>query len=228
MGWKCACLFVGEIENGYFGTSPQHSPEKARSILQTLGYDPGMEGTKDGANFYQRGAIIIGAFEKGACVSTFRIMEDLEKAESSFFKLAMSCYPDSSLLALGLQSVTDFAAFSYYKNGQLIRTFACAEGDIIHESGNRLPEEDKAYVDSFERDGERVFPRKIGEQVEEFGICGIADEIIFALGTRPLGISLDTFDDDSFETESFQLKDSTNSKSKSDQNSESKPFWKFW
>lgn len=231
MGWKCHCLFVGDIESGYFGTKPTHSPEKARVILQTLRLAPDRQGTKSGAEVYPRDGIVIGAFDKGAFIATAQISDDLEKRENRFFRRAMECYPEANLLALGLHSVVDFAAFSYYTNGQQVRTFACAEGGIIHQSGERLPEEESEYENSIERDGKIFFPRELlpGE-VHEFDISGIGEEIVFNLGARPLGRSLEEIEADLFETEFFALKESSDSSSrvKSKEKAQAKPFWKFW
>ncbi|RTL44032.1 MAG: hypothetical protein EKK48_07015 [Candidatus Melainabacteria bacterium] len=238
MGFKCYCLFVGDIENGYFGTGPQHSPEKARQILKKLGYDPHIQGKGYNAEIYprKRNQIVIGAFDNGAFIATEKIMDELETHEDKLLRQAMSCYPGGNLLALGLHSVTGFAAFNYYRNGELIRAFAGdGEVDIIHENGNRMPEEERVYANSFEKDGSLVFPREISGKIEEFPLCAIAEEIIFALGARPLGMPLDEMPEDVFETELFDLTNQTTSIKPSNKQTtapesqkQAKPFWKFW
>jgi hypothetical protein len=216
MGWKCSCLFVGNIENGYFATKPKHSSEQAQNILRALGHNTDKIGKKHHADIYPAANnIVVGAFEKGAFLANTKIMDFLETGQDDYFRKAMSCYPGGNLLALALHSVVDFSAFAYYQNGQLRRMFACAsDPGIIRQDGARLLEEEKQYEGSFERDGALVFPRTYDGRTHEFAIAGITEEIVFDLSARPLGQRYDQVEEDIFETESYIVKP--------------RPFWRFW
>ena len=208
MGWKCGCIFVGEIGFGYFGTKPQHSPEKAREILTSLGYDSTIGAQPYWADLYPpEGSIVIGAFEKGAFIAYQDISEDLELRKEGVFLKAMFCYPKKDLLALGLHSAVNYCAFALYHDGKLERSFACSvDNGIMFESGKHLPEELKQYKHSFKRDGAQVFPRKVGKSTMEFDISCIGDEIVLDLTARPLGARYDHLPQDVFQTEKFEIK----------------------
>jgi len=216
MGWKCSLLFVGDVDTGYFGTKPEHSPKKAREILRALGHK--VESVSD--EHYMdilppKNKVVIGAYERGAYIAFSQIADDLELGTITYMLKAMECYPAADLLALALHSVVNYSAFAYFKKGELQRQFACtADLGIISQSGKLLPEEEKAYEGEYERDGQRLFPRKFDFQPEpmEFTIDAIGEEIVFALASRPLGQPLDRADEECLVTESFTLK----------------PAWKFW
>ena len=216
MGWKCCLLFVGDVDSGYFGTKPEHSPKKAREILHALGHR--VEGISDWSArelFPQSNKVVVGAYEKGAYLAYTKIADDLELGTEDYMRKAMLCYPAGDLLALALHSGVNYSAFAYYKKGELLRRFACAaESGIIAQSGKLLVEEEKAYEGEYERDGQRLFPRKFDFQPEpmEFTIDAVGEEIVFALAARPLGQPLDRAGDECLVTESFTLK----------------PAWKFW
>jgi hypothetical protein len=233
MGWKCGCIFVGEIEDGYFSTGLKHSPEKAREIRHALGQDSCKNFEPHHMDIYPNGGmLVIGAFERGAFIADREIIDQLEKGDESYCQQALSCYPGSNLLALGLHSVVNYAAFAYYREGQLLRSFACAsDPGIIRQFGEMLPEEVKAYAGSFARDGQLVFPRTFDGRSMEFDIAGIAEEIVFDLSSRPFETRLDSYvEEDVFETEVFygNSKPQPLFRPQSSPKPVAKPFWKFW
>jgi len=233
MGWKCACIFVGEVDNQYFSTRPQHLPEKARAIRKALGQDSCSNAESHHMNIYpDAGKLVIGAFENGAFIADQDIIDQLEKGDDSYCKQALSFFPGGGLLALGLHSVVNYSAFAYYKNGQLVRSFACAaDPGMIREEGEMLPEEIKQHEGSFERDGTRLFPRKFDERTVEFTIDSIGDDLVFDLSARPLGLRFDRLDtEDIFDTEIFydNVKPQTPYRPPGKEQPKPKPFWKFW
>lgn len=232
MGWKCGCVFVGSIDDGYFSTKPQQKPELALSIYRILRGAPEKPGIPHHFDFWPKeGHLVIGAYEKGAFIADQDFGDLLERGENDLFEKLSALYETKDYLALALHSVVNYAAFTYCKNGTIKRSFACSADDgIIYEAGSKLPEELKQYENSFERDGETIFPYTINGETEELTIDCIAEEIVFDLMSRPLGSRLDEACDDILLTEIFApiVKGGLSSKSVVKPVEVQKPFWKFW
>ncbi|MCW5824627.1 MAG: hypothetical protein KIT34_17650 [Cyanobacteria bacterium TGS_CYA1] len=231
MGWKCGCVFIGSIEDGYFSTKPLHQPELALSIHKALRGEPRTAGSPHYFDIWpDQGKVVIGAYEKGAFVADQNFGDLLERGEYDLFDSVSAFYKAKDYLALALHSVVNYAAFAYCKNGTLKRGFACsADSGIILQVGEILPEETKQYANSYERDGETIFTCVIRDKIEEFTIDCIAEEMVFDLAARPLGKRLDEFDENNLQTELFlpgekKNKDSSTGKPQISQ----RPFWKFW
>lgn len=232
MGWKCGCVFVGNIDDGYFSTNPQHQPELALSMYKTLRGEPDQSGSPHYLDVWPKeGKLVIGAYEKGAFIADQNFGDLLERGEDALFKSLLTHYETKDFLALALHSVVNYSAFAYYKDGKLKRSFACAaDHGIIRQTGEMLPEEAKQYENSFERDGETLFTCVMGDVIEEFTIDCIAEEMVFDLSARPLGKRIDELDEDILQTEIFAAKAKTGASSSSTARpvTSEKPFWKFW
>jgi len=229
LGFKCGCLFVGSIDDGYFSTAPVHKPKLAASIYKVLRGASNVSGAPHHFDIYpDEGSLVIGAYEKGAYIADRRFIDLLEREEYKLFEAVAALYETKDYLALGLHSVVNFAAFAYCKNGVMKRSFACCADDgIMHQSGERLPEEDKQYENSVERDGEIVFLyTNLNGLSEDMPIDCVAEEMVFDLVARPLGCRMDVAEEEILQTEVFLP--IAKGKSSSQQKPIEKPFWKFW
>jgi hypothetical protein len=204
MGWKAACILVNEREPGYLGTLPTHHSPAARDLADQLGLDSyrslGLTDF-DAGLFPEEGHLVIGAYDGAAIVASQNLIFGTVTGDNArVLQWLLERFPAAELLVLELQSVVNYFAYAYYRQGMLQRAFAgSAEDGVLVETGEVQPEEHDYFAHSTVRDGERSFEL----HGQSWTVDQVGDSLAFRMARRFLGTSLDEFASEALTVEEF-------------------------
>lgn len=204
MGWKAFTLFATDQPSGYFGSFPQHDPERAEAIRIRLGldrYEIKGKSTFEQGIYPQNGSLFIGAYPGGTILCEedlpFDFFDEISEKthvpgveRRNFRSNFLNLYPAGQVLAIVLHSVVDLWGYSLYSKGKWIRAATGSSDDgLIGQFGQPLPEE------------ERILRECPIEKVHEEGI---GEELVFDVSTRFLGKRIDAFDEFNLQMTEYQ------------------------
>ncbi len=201
MGFKSACIIAGDCPYGYLGTLPKHDPARADHVIKRLGYPKPSKRQPDFLEPYpDSGSYIVGAYEHAVFLADQDVIyECFENREHTFFKSALSLYPEGKLLMLVLHSVVNYFGYAYYENGQLVREYAgSAEQGLISEFGQVQPEEQTSFANSEIKNGVRIFRVEVNGVTEECEVDLVGETLVFEIARKFFG---QTFDEAMFQSE---------------------------
>lgn len=222
MGWKAECIIVSERGPGHVVKQPAHNPERARELITKLDLGPfqtAQPDTFDRAMNPASGVFSIGAYDGAFILCDDRLCGTVENPSKPEIRKILDAFPGASMLALELQSVTNYFGYALFENGTLQRAYGGdSDRSVQIDSGAIQPEEQPYFDKSVVRDGKRFFVAEIGGADEEFDASEFGEELAFAMAARFFGEKLDSasLDLEQFQMESFQKLRT------------SKPWWQFW
>lgn len=194
MGWK-ACAIFASAEPGYFGTKPQHQPQRADALCHQLGlagYVRSGESDLVSALYPSSGVLSVGAYPHGTIVcerdlpglffdtQARQAIQGAKVQRPDVKTQLLNLYPTGQVLAIVLHSVVNLWGYSLYAQGQLVRSAAGASDDgLFANIGAPLPEES------------RVLDMCSIENVDEEGYGG---DLVFDVASRFLGGRIDALE----------------------------------
>lgn len=172
MGWK-ACAIFASAEPGYFGSAPQHQPQRADALCHQLGfsgYARTVESDLVSALYPSSRTLSIGAYPQGTIVCERNLpghffdnqarqtIQGAKVQRPDIKTQVLSLYPTGQVLAIVLHSVVNLWGYSLYAKGQLVRSAAGASDDgLFANTGKPLPEEsrilDMCSIDNVDEEG---------------------------------------------------------------------------
>lgn len=194
MGFKTACIMTGDCPPHYFGTLPEHNPERADQVLPSLGYEQCFSRESSELEIYpDEGKLFIGAYEKALYIADRDIIYAcFEDRSKPYFQNALKLYPEGKLLIVVLHSVVNYFGYAYYEKGKLLREYSGSGDDgVLSEIGELQPEEKPAFERSEIRDGERIFFEEIHGETEEFDVSCYGESLAFMMMTKFFDCELD-------------------------------------
>lgn len=208
MGWRTACVLVGEREGGFLGTFPAHLPGRARRLLSDLGLDAGAASKPsdfDAGLEPPPDWFCVGAYEGAALVCGHPELYGLvESPRKPFLARCLSLSPGAQVLFCELDEGTSFVAYALYERGRLLRALACdPDRGVVVNEGEVLPEEASILRTASSAAG-RGGPGAGGASDAE--LCDAAESLLFALTGRFLGPPLNEFPAEKLPVELFKLK----------------------
>ena len=194
MGWK-ACAIFASAEPGYFGTAPQHQPQRADALCHQLGfagYVRSGESDLVSALYPSSGTLSVGAYPHGTIVCERNLpghffdtparktIQGAKVQRPDIKTQVLNLDPTGQVLAIVLHSVVNLWGYSLYAKGQLVRSAAGASDDgLFANTGKPLPEES------------RVLDMCSIENVDEEGY---GEELVFDVASRFLGGRIDALE----------------------------------
>lgn len=185
------CVFINERESGHLGTLPPHDPEKAKNVLEMLGYKNYRD---DGTTSLDEGIGVINSVYIGAYPGVTIICD--QELPSEFFrdvlgekaKRIIELFPNATILAALLISTIGGWGYTLYERGQLVRA-SSGDADFgeTFSMGLLLPEEIPFFEASFLQDSRRIFVYK-GEELQQ---NQLREEFVFGLLSRIFGKRID-------------------------------------
>lgn len=217
MGTKMFCVFINEREPGYLGTFPAHDPEKAKEMLEKLGYSeysalkPFSQTTilSEGIDWLKE-SIFIGAYPGATIVCD----EDLAtgffiQPHNERVKHILATFPNATIVVAVLISTSSGWGYAVYEQGKLLR-MSSGDGDtgITDDFGSLLPEELSHFKSSVVRDGMRYFLWDSFTQQHESNHVDYGESLVFSILNRIFGHDPMEQDGafDKLEVERFKLK----------------------
>lgn len=200
MGWNIALIAGSTVDShGYFGTNPSHDHARAVEIINYLNLNPILNSRSSNLEFcthLKRGKIGLGAYEKGIIVSSEQIIGYVNGREPGCRIVNKCCERYKIVFTMEIASGADHAAYSFYRDGELVRSFSANPSDgIIVDAGDMLPEEIECYA-KFQEHETWDGVRKLESMAEDFA---------FALSAKVFGVRLDTFPMEKLQCESFTV-----------------------
>jgi hypothetical protein len=195
VGFKVFIAFATD-EPGYFGSFPEHDPQRAEQLRSELGLDHfqpvGLRGLD--AAIYPRGDVLyLGAYPRGAIVCHSRLPGHFFDEESGrkicgtssafkdFKSRFLALYASGEVLVLVLHSVVNLWGYCVYARGVVVRSAAgSADDGLIVSTGIPLPEEARIL--------ESCPIQKVDENV-------LGEELVFDVSTRIFGQRIDELDE---------------------------------
>ncbi|MBY0503249.1 MAG: hypothetical protein K2X03_05045 [Bryobacteraceae bacterium] len=142
MGWKVSCVFVSERGGPLFADPLVNDPQQCERLASELGFARFRrvrESTFEGGVFPYRGELFIGAYPGGYFIGHDSLWLG---TPGPLFEKVTHRFSSSTVLALGLHSVTDFWAYALFEAGELKRVHVGAVDEgIMADYGLPLPEE---------------------------------------------------------------------------------------
>ena len=199
MGWKAACVFVCETDEPFLAGYPTHDGDGAKEIVERIGLAEEFEfaetRTLDIGMYPAHGDLYVGAYPGGAALCRWELLEPLlDRPDSEDTRTFVSAFPEARILVLSLHSVTDYAAWALYQDGECLRLRASADGEVIQDFGDPLPEELPLWERAIERGGELTWIEEIAGEEYDLDEVAMGEEFVFELGRRVCGCRLDEYD----------------------------------
>ena len=191
MGWKAECILINEREEGYLGTFPTHSEQRAVQLIEglPLPYNRVGEVTTLEDGIYPK-TLTIGAYEGAVVIGLPSIDTYLDPASHSV-KLLLQMFPAAKILCMQLHSVVNLFGYAVYENGEFRRLRrGSADASLVADEGQPLPLEQPLFERSIVRNGERYF---YGTDDGEYDESAFGEEFVFTLSTPFFGTRCDSF-----------------------------------
>ncbi len=215
MTYSFMIMAAPDCPRGYLGQLPEHIPERADRLIQTLDYPKFNARCADSvqlhpkvkhpiprpfnftdmlnARLYPPASTLLGAYEKAyILVDEYLLRACLRLSADSQFGNILKVYPDGTIFMMHTQNSSNSYHYALYESGQLVREHA---GDIDNfssiEMGDPAPEEQEDYARSKVIDGERIFYKEMmfrnKPQIEEFTVDCYGETLAFAIASRFFG-----------------------------------------
>lgn len=116
---------------------------------------------------------------------------NLTKEEESLCRL----FPKSEIISVACHSVVNYHGYSLIKNGEKLRLKIISLDTPLVEFGKRLPEEEKIYSKSYQRDGENFWKDETDLE-DEITEDQLMEDFAFRIANRRLGVFIDLAESD--------------------------------
>jgi len=199
MGWKAACVFVCETDTPFLAGYPANDSYAARDVVERVGLAEDFEfaeaSTLEFGMYPEADQLFVGAYPGGAVLCRWELLEPLlDRPDSEDTRRFVEAFPGAQILVLSLHSVTTYAAWAVYEGGECLRLRASADGEVMQDLGDPLPEEVPLWERAVERNGQFFWEEEFEGEPYELDEISMGEEFVFEVSRRVFGCRLDYYD----------------------------------